>query len=78
MFSNRYSEAELDQWHTAACTHPSKQDDARTRACNAPMAAQSGQGKPMASHFAAETMPATATESPENWASECLFDCYNS
>lgn len=75
MFNSRYSEMEMQQWHDATCTNDAgSYDAARHTGARASMA--KGQPDAKQSRTAAAMMP---TQSPkhDDWASECLFDCYN-
>lgn len=75
MATYRYSEPEMDQWQ-AACSDAQSSADRTTRSTPAHTAASKGQG---------ERSQARRTQSPsqqdsgrqDEWASECLFDCYN-
>lgn len=75
MFNSRYSEMEMQQWHDATCTNDFGSHDAvRHNGARASMA--KGQPDPKQSRTATAMMP-TQSLKHDDWASECLFDCYN-
>lgn len=76
MFTKRYSESEMDQWHTA-CTSASSQAPDATRHTAAHTATAKGQGERNSAYKDARAMSAMQSQMPDDWASECLFDCYN-
>jgi hypothetical protein len=78
MFTKRYSHAEMDQWHTAACSTPMSCTSDAMRHNGARAAIAKGQGERAQSQTGSTAMPQTENITPEDWASECLFDCYNS
>lgn len=75
MFNSRYSEPELKQWQDA-CTADTcaGSDAARHTGARALMA--KGQAEKKQSRTGAATMQ-TQKPKQQDWASECLFDCYN-
>ncbi len=75
MFHSRYSEMEMDQWQDACAESAHAKHDA-TRHHGARAAMAKGQADKNMTRSAAAAMP---TELPQHddWASECLFDCYN-
>ena len=76
MISFRYSEMEMQQWHDATATAAFGPGDApRTKHAPAMMAKGQADSKPSRSTDAM-TQPAQPKHDP--WASECLFDWYNS
>lgn len=78
MFTQRYSPAEMDQWHTAACANatPCTSDAPRHHARRTAGAKGQGERNPSRTSQTAATQMQFTT--PDDWASECLFDCYNS
>lgn len=77
MFTKHYSQAELDQWHTACAAEYAQPDDA-LRQMTAHAAAATGQSQRRAAPRGASAASAMQVDKPDDWASECLFDCYNS
>lgn len=74
MFNSRYSEPEMQQWHDAcsnfqdSSTDAARHNDGRTSMAK-------GQAEKHQSRTATAMMQ---THTPkQDWASECLFDCYN-
>lgn len=76
MFTKHYSQAELDQWH-AACNGACAQVKDASQQATARALTPTGQGKHSAAQMDARAMSATHAFKPDDWASECLFDCYN-
>lgn len=75
MFHSRYSEMEMNQWQAASAMHPMASNDApRRNGARASMAKGQAESKQSRSADAG-----THTQQPkqDDWASECLFDCYN-
>lgn len=72
MFNSRYSEMEMQQWHDAS----GRANDA-TRHNGAHALVAKGQSEEKQSKHATT---ATQSQQPkhDDWAGECLFDCYNS
>lgn len=75
MFS-KHSQAEMDQWHATASKQAVSMRHDASRQNRTRSALAKGQGERTASSDA-RTAAAFAMESPDDWASECLFDCYN-
>lgn len=75
MFTSRYSDMEMQQWHDA-CTNQARAnyDAPRHNGARATMA--KGQAEKKQSRTATATMQAQHPKH-DDWASECLFDCYN-
>ncbi len=76
MFNSRYSEMEMKQWQEACANQARLEYDApRHNGARATMA--KGQPDQKQSRTATAAM---RTQNPkhDDWASECLFDCYNS
>jgi hypothetical protein len=75
MFTSRYSEIEMNQWQAACASEKCSSHDApRQNRARALMA--KGQAEKKQSRTATATMQ-TQTPKQDDWASECLFDCYN-
>ncbi len=72
MFNSRYSEMEMQQWHDASCRN---NDAARHNGAHALTAKSQSEEKQSRTAIAA-----MQTQQPkhDDWAGECLFDCYNS
>lgn len=86
MFNSRYSEPEMQQWHDACLNSANSGADAMhhddtpchtdTRTSMAKGQAEKQQPR---TAFAAMQMQASQTQTlKHDWASECLFDWYNS
>lgn len=74
MFNSRYSEPEQQQWHDACSNQSDSKDAARHNGASASMA----KGQAEKKHTRAATAAKQAQKAGHNdWASECLFDCYN-
>lgn len=76
MFQQRYSHSEMDQWHTA-CTHANAPAFDASRHTSARTATAKGHGERQAAHTDAYAMSSMQVQTPDDWAGECLFDCYN-
>ncbi len=75
MFTSRYSEMEMKQWQDACASQTlAKHDAPRHNGARATMA--KGQAEKKHSRTATTAMH-TPSPKPDDWASECLFDCYN-
>ena len=73
MINSRYSEMEMQQWQEA-CSNP--MDSAATASRHG--GARASMAKGQAEQKQSRTAETTAqTPRQDNWASECLFDCYN-
>jgi hypothetical protein len=78
MFGTRYSEVEHQQWDDACCTSMPHAFDA-TRQNGARGAVAKGQGESMTASPSADTAAMQNNfATHDDWATECLFDCYNS
>lgn len=75
MFNSRYSEMEMNQWHDASARNQNDSNDAaRHNRARASMA--KGQAERKQSRTASAKMQ-TPPPKYDDWATECLFDCYN-
>lgn len=79
MIHSRYSEMEMQQWQDA-CSNPM---DSNSMACADPASRHAGARASMAKGQAEKKQSRTGmttaqTPRQDDWASECLFDCYNS
>jgi hypothetical protein len=74
MFNSRYSAGEYQQWQDACADGMASELDAHAKPSRASMA--KGQAEPKTSRTATAK---TQSQKPglQDWASECLFDCYN-
>jgi hypothetical protein len=77
MVSSRYSAQEMKQWHDASCE---PQDAPRAKAARGAMAKGQADARMNRTANARDakhrTMPSQRTGA-DDWARECLFDCYN-
>ena len=73
MFNSRYSEIEMQQWQQA-CQTPMDSADTAPRHSGARASMAKGQAEKKQSRSADTT---AQTLRQDDWASECLFDCYN-
>jgi len=74
MFHSRYSEMEMNQWQAASAMPQTDSDDAaRRNGARASMA--KGQAEKQSRTAGAQMH--TPQPKQDDWASECLFDCYN-
>ncbi|MCG3142687.1 MAG: hypothetical protein HDKAJFGB_04215 [Anaerolineae bacterium] len=76
MFTQYHSQAEMDQWHQACADAAQTAPDA-PRAGAARGATAKGQGERYTAHRDAQTMSTLSTQMVDDWAGECMFDCYN-
>jgi hypothetical protein len=84
MFNSRYSEPEMQQWHDA-CTDSAntgsdmpRHNDARTSVAKGQAEKHQSRTATAAMRMNASQQSASQTHEPrQDWASECLFDCYN-
>ncbi len=75
MFTSRYSDMEMQQWHDACANEArTNYDAARHNGARATMA--KGQAEKKQSRTATAAMH-TQHPKHDDWASECLFDWYN-
>lgn len=77
MFTQRYSSAEMDQWHTAACADATARSHTAPRQNGNRAAMAKGQAEQNQSQRSQTTPAPMQFTTPDDWASECLFDCYN-
>jgi hypothetical protein len=77
MFSTRYSQAEMDQWHKAASNTLPPRAAAAPRQNGKPAAMAKGQSERTPARADTTRMSSTENDTAETWASECLFECYN-
>ncbi|TAH54245.1 MAG: hypothetical protein EYC68_00525 [Chloroflexota bacterium] len=75
MFNSRYSEMEMKQWQDA-CANQTHADHDAPRHNGARAAMAKGQAEKKMSRTATAAMHAQSSKQ-DDWASECLFDCYN-
>jgi hypothetical protein len=76
MLSSRYTELEFHQWDAACSGNPSSRNDAlRQTGSRATLA--KGQGEPTQLAGASSLKLPNPNSNQADWASECLFDCYN-
>jgi len=75
MTDPRYTTAEMNQWHDACPDSAAPQK--RTRQKGARQAMAKGQAERTMNQSAARTAAQGSAREHEEWASECLFDCYN-
>jgi len=79
MLASRYSEMEMNQWDHA-CAQPMDCVSTAPRAAGAfPAKGQAGRARRQPQMRLTPSRQATPTQTaePDDWASECLFDCYN-
>jgi hypothetical protein len=77
MFNSRYSEPEMQQWHDA-CLDSTKPGTDAVRHNDARISMAKGQAEKHQSRTTTAMMQASQTQTPkQDWAGECLFDCYN-
>jgi hypothetical protein len=76
MFTKRYSQAEMEQWHMACSDAAVSAHDA-PRQSSARAATAKGQGERTSATADAESMSAAQAQTSDDWAGECLFDWYN-
>jgi hypothetical protein len=74
MFTSRYSELEMQQWHDACAACGDSQNAGAQTGARASMA--KGEAEKKQSRAATAPMQ-TQNPKHEDWAGECLFDCYN-
>lgn len=81
MFNSRYSEPEMQQWHDACSSSTNSTSDATrqedaVRQEDARISMAKGQAARQQSRTASAAMQTHTLR--HDWASECLFDWYNS
>jgi hypothetical protein len=77
MFSARYSQAEMDQWHMAVNATVSPRASAASRQNGKHAAMAKGQSERTPARADSTRMSSMENDTAETWASECLFECYN-
>ncbi len=76
MFTKYHSQAEMDQWHQA-CADAAQPAQNAPRAGAARTATAKGQGERFTAPRDAQAMSTLSTQTLDDWAGECMFDCYN-
>lgn len=71
----RYSEMEMNQWDDA-CTKMQDHASAAPRPSRTRASTAKGQAE-LAQNRSTMAQPMTQKTNEQDWASECLFDCYN-
>ncbi len=76
MLTSRYTEAEMNQWDESCPDR--RQAEMRAHPQHAHASKAKGQAERSMARAGTNHNSMTRMQANDDWASECLFDCYNS